>query len=242
MHDIGRTRLESEALEAGQEFGEFGEFGEIGEIGEYGEYGEYGEAGPGEYQEFLEYESPLTETQEVELASELLEVSSEDELEQFLGSLIGTVGRTVGQFARSDTGRALTGILRNAAKRALPVVGRGIGQWVSPGSGGAVGATLGRAAGQLLGLELEGLSPEDQEFEAAKQFVRFAGAAARQACLAPRSAPPQAAARAAATKAARVHAPGLVPRAAGPGPAAPAGAPQTGRWLRRGRRIVIYLS
>lgn len=235
MHDIGRTRLEAEAFEAGQEFGEFGEIGEIGE------YGEYGEAEQGEYGELSEYEGPLTEAQEVELASELLEISSEEELEQFLGGLIGTVGRAVGRFASSDTGRALGGILKSAARQALPVVGRAVGQWVSPGSGGDVGARLASQAGRIFGLELEGLSGEDREFEVAKQFVRFAGAAAKQACLAPPSAPPQQVARVAAAKAARVHAPGLLPRLAALGPKAPITTAQSGRWLRRGRRIVIYL-
>jgi hypothetical protein len=242
MHDIGRTQLETEAWEAGHEIGEFGEIGEIGEIGEFGEYGEHGEAGPGEYGEFSESESPLSEAQEVELASELLEISSEEELEQFLGNLIGTVGRAIGGFARSGTGRALGGILTNAAKQALPVVGRGIGQWVSPGRGGDVGATLGTAAGQLLGLELEGLSAEDREFEVAKQFVRFAGSAVKQAATAPPSASPQTAARIGAAKAASVHAPGLLPQLRGVGPTPPTTMQQSGRWLRRGRRIVIYLS
>lgn len=38
-----------------------------------------------------------------------------------------------------------------------------------------IGSNLASVAGSALGLELEGLSPEDREFEAAKQFVRFAG-------------------------------------------------------------------
>ena len=44
-------------------------------------------------------------------------------------------------------------------------------------------------AGSALGLELEGLSQEDREFEAAKQFVRFASDAVKNAAnrLPPRS-------------------------------------------------------
>jgi hypothetical protein len=34
---------------------------------------------------------------------------------------------------------------------------------------------LSSLARQVLGLELEGLSPEDREFKAIRQFVRFAG-------------------------------------------------------------------
>ena len=52
--------------------------------------------------------------------------------------------------------------------------------------------------------------PEDQEFEAAKGFVRFAGEAVKNAAGAPASTPPQAAAQAAAVQAARRYAPGLL--------------------------------
>ncbi len=219
MHDIGRTQFEQ------GEYGEYGELGELGEVGEFGEFNEFGEA-----------ESPLSETQELELASELLEVSSEQELEQFLGKLIGTVGAGLGRFARSDTGRALGGILKGAAKQALPVVGRAVGQWVSP-SGGAAGARIGRDVGQLLGLELEGLSTEDREFEVARQFVRFAGSAAKQAILAPPSVDPRTSATSAAATAARTYAPGLLSRL--PGRSGRLW-PRSGRWQRRGRSIVLY--
>jgi hypothetical protein len=225
MHDIGRTQLE---------FGGHGEFGELSEFGELGELGEFGET---EFGEFGETETPLSEMQEIELASELLEITSEEELEQFLGGLIGTVGNAIGRFARSDTGQALGGILKSAAKQALPVVGQAVGQWVSPDRGGEWGARAGRAAGDLLGLELEGLSQEDREFETARQFVRFATTAARQALLAPPTVPGQAAATAGAASAARIYAPGLLPRL--PGRSGKLW-PRSGRWMRRGRSIVLY--
>jgi hypothetical protein len=99
-------------------------------------------------------ESPLTEAQEIELASEFLEISTEQELEQFLGNLVKTVGSAVGRFASSDTGRALSGILKGAARQALPVVGRAAGQWIQPDGGGAIGANIASQAGRLFGLEL----------------------------------------------------------------------------------------
>ena len=68
---------------------------------------------------------------------------------------------------------------------------------------------LAQQAGSLLGLELEGLSPPDQEFETARQLVRFAGSAYRHAAWAPRNMSPSAAARSAAARAARRYAPGL---------------------------------
>jgi hypothetical protein len=193
MHNLDRTQLEfGQETEFGHEFGETEQF--LGSI--------LGALTGGEL------EVPLQESQELELASELLEVTNEQELEQFLGNVFSSVGDSVGQFVRSDTGRALGGILKGAARQALPVVGRAVGDWVRPG-GGAAGARLAQQAGSLLGLELEGLSPQDQEFEAARQFVRFASAATKHATAAPRNVAPQTAARAAAVAAAQHHAPGL---------------------------------
>lgn len=183
--------------------------------------------------------SPFDEMQEFELATELLEVASEGELEQFLGKLLSRATRAAGAFVRSPTGKALGGILKGAvkdvAKKALPVLGQGLGSYVAGGAGGKAGGALGAAAGQLLGLELEGLSQEDREFETARQLVRFAGAAARQAAVAPAGSPRESARRAVAA-AARAFAPGLLPRL----PGSALAWPHAGRWVRRGRTIVIY--
>lgn len=223
MHDIGRTQLEH---------------GQVGEFEGPGEF-EGSEFEVGEFESPAELESPLGEMQEIELASELLEVSSEQELEQFLGNVFGAVGRAAGNFIRSDTGRALGTILKDslqsAAKQALPVVGRAIGERV--GGYGDIGARAGAAAGTLLGLELEGLSGEDREFEIARQLVRFVSAAARRAVAAPAHLPPSAVARLAARSSARIYAPGLLPRLQGRSTRA---WPRGGRWIRRGRTIVLY--
>jgi hypothetical protein len=211
MHDIDRTQLESQG------------FGFLPE-------------GPGQEmasQEVGTLESPLNENQEVELASQFLEISNEQELEQFLGNVLKTVGR----FARSDTGQALGGILKDAARQALPIVGGAIGQRIAPGRGQAIGADLATQAGQLFGLELEGLSAEDREFEAARQFVRFAGAAVKQATTAPPTAPPATVASTAATAAARTYAPGLLARLQGRSSLM---WPRSGRWMRRGKTIVLF--
>ena len=61
-----------------------------------------------------------------------------------------------------------------------------------------------------MGLELEGLSPEDSEFAAAKQYVRFAGAAVKNAHDAGPTGDPAKQAREAAMEAARLHAPGFM--------------------------------
>jgi hypothetical protein len=88
-----------------------------------------------------------------------------------------------------------------------------------------------------MGLELEGLSPEDKEYEVARQFVRFASAAARNACLSRSANNPVGAARTAALMAARTHAPGLAPRLQGRSSLL---WPRSGRWMRRGKTIVLF--
>jgi hypothetical protein len=244
MHDIGRTQLEQAAEYGGSgggelEGGEFegGEFegGELGEWSEFGELGEFGEIGESPHPEL---ESPLGESQEMELAAELLEVGSEQELEQFLGDVFRAAGRALGKFVRSDTGKALGGILKDGvkdvARKALPVVGRAVGQRFGYGD---IGARAGSAAGTLLGLELEGLSAEDREFEVARQLVRFVASAARQAATAPVHLPPEGIARLAARRAAGLYAPGLIPRLRG---RSTHSWPRGGRWIRRGRTIVLY--
>jgi hypothetical protein len=189
MHDIDRTQLEWEQYEQP-------EYEQAGYELSYEQEGFYGEV-------------PLHETQELELSSELLEVTNEEELEEFLGNVFRAVGGTIGKFARSGTGQALTGILRNAARQALPTIGGAVGSWVAPGRGGQIGSQLAQQAGALLGLELEGLSPQDQEFEAARQFVRFAGSAYANAAAAPPGVPPSPAAQQAVAAAAQQFAPGI---------------------------------
>jgi uncharacterized protein (DUF697 family) len=250
-------------FETETEFGETGEFGEVGEFGEtefgeteFGEVGEYGHE-TGEFQESqeMEAESPLNEMQEVELATELLEITNEQELEQFLGGLI----KGVGGFMKSGAGRALGGILKSVAKKALPVVGGALGSFVAPGVGTAIGSKLGSMASNLFEVELEGVDREQAEFEVARRYVRFATAAARNASMAPTSLPPQVIANRAVAAAARRYAPGLVrggrgrrrPGYGGGYPASvegdygngggyePQGA-RSGRWVRRGRKVVLY--
>ena len=247
MHNIDRTNLESNYGEyAGEYANEY-----VGEYtGEYpGEYtgewaGEFAGEYPGEFgqetETYGEYsqEGPFSEAETMELASELLTIQNEVELEQFLGKLV----KKAGGFLRSGVGRHLTGALRGIARKALPVLGAAAGNFILPGVGGAIGGKLASAAGNMFGLELEGLSYEDQEFEIAKQVVRLGGAAATNAAQAPPNAPPAQAAQAALTTAAQQFAPGLLR----PG-TSPNGMQQrrirrhrnTGRWVRRGQEIVL---
>ncbi|NML63592.1 hypothetical protein HHL22_00055 [Hymenobacter sp. RP-2-7] len=194
----------------GQEFGQ--EFS--GEAFEFNpEYlGETsGEAQGESFETSGEMSGELNETLEMELAHELLEVSNEQELNQFLGSLVKKVGGAVSSIARSPIGKALGGALKTVAKKALPIAGGALGTFFGGPAGAAIGSKLGSMAGNLFELELEGLSPEDQEFETARAYVRFANSAVRRAAaLQRRGLPPQALVRQALGAAAMQHAPGLL--------------------------------
>lgn len=223
MHDLDRTQLETGQHEyEGEQF--------LGDI--------LGEA----------EEETHGESHELELASHLLEIQGEEELEQFLGDLVSRVTHAAGQFVNSPTGQALGDILKDTARKALPVVGGAVGDYVAPGRGGEWGRRVGAAASQLFEMELEGLSNEDKEFELARRYVQWAAdAATRAAQLARRAqAPPVAIARQAASQAAHQYAPGLLalidPIGAGVALSTSGnGNGRSGRWIRRGNRVVVYL-
>ncbi|MER2514711.1 MAG: hypothetical protein ABTQ25_20260 [Nitrosomonas ureae] len=231
MHDIDRTQLESNPELENYEHEQY----------EFGEYGEYGET------EWGGETGVFSEAQAVELAAELLEVSSEEELDRFLGSLLKKAGQVAGKFIKSPVGQQLGGLLKGAAKQALPMVGSAIGGYFGGSGGAKMGSQVASTAGRIFGLELEGLSHEDQEYEAAKSFVQFAGTAAKNAAMSPQGANPRAVAQSAVAAAARRLAPGLVrgtPAAAlaASGSVCPScgrGA-MSGRWMRRGNKIILF--
>ncbi len=240
MHDIDSVRLESDA-EMEQWESSPASFGEAeGESFEYESF----ELDEAESAPYAEAESVFGEADEMDLASELLEVSTEEELDQFLGNLIRRASRVVGRVIRSPAGQAIGGLLKGAARQALPGIGSALGGYL----GGAAGARFGRqsaaSVGRLFGLELEGLSGEDQEFEVARRFVRFSGDAVRRLAQTPAGRDVLGAARKAIVTAAQTHAPGLLQPSAPP--TRPAGAPrmvgaaQSGRWMRRGNKIVLF--
>lgn len=214
MHDIDRAMFEAEQE---QEYEEPGSFGETFEFESYDSEAE-------------------SEAFEMEMAAQLLEVTSDEELEQFLGNLVKAASSAARGFINSPTGRALGGVLKNAAKKALPQVGRIIGDAVVPGLGGQFGQSAGKWLGNRF--ELEGLSAEDQEFEVARALVRVTKDATRNAIAAGPSAPPRQTATKAAVKAAQRQMPGLVPVLTGAQTGSSV-SPRTGRWVRRGRRIVL---
>lgn len=223
-----------------------GEYSDM-EAGDY-EAGDYEADFESDQEWEYEGEGPFSEEQEIEMAAELLSLSQEGEMDQFLGKLIRRAGQAAGKFIRSPTGKALTDLLRKAAKKALPIAGRAVGTYFGGPAGGAIGSKLATAGGQIFGLELEGMSPEDQELQVAQRFIRLAGDAAAKAAQIPPRVPPQQAARTALAAAARQHAPGLL-RSGGPLPGPGFGAAygarvprarrRTGKWIRRGNKIVL---
>ena len=209
----------------------------------------------------------LSEADEMDLAAELLSTSDEQELDQFLGKLVGQAGQAAGQPVKGKVGSKLGNFLKGALKNVLPAVAGIAGTVVGGPAGGAIAGKLASAAGKAFGLELEGLSPEDQEFETARRFVRFAAEAARHAGrMNGAGDDPQRTAKKAVVAAAEKFAPGLLrpadeasdsevarPRGGArggqrpserqserPGEAQPADhVGQAGRWVRQGRQIVL---
>jgi len=233
-----------------------------------------------------ELENPFSEAEEMELAVELLEVTSEAELEQFLGNLFKKAWRGI-KTVGSNLIRPLGGVLKTVAKNALPFLATAAGTFLGGPAGGAIAGKLGSLVSQALETESVGMTAAERDLEKCRQFVRMAGKAARAAASAPPEANPVAiaqkvlanSAQQLAKKAAPVSRAGTGAKAgpvaspisppitptqampvdsarqkakAGPPVAAerpcPCGQPkncqcgktgQNGRWIRRGRSIVI---
>ncbi len=229
MHDIDRALFE------GQDEGTWGEV-----MDEESGYSFEGEQSPFQAEDSYENDEMWGETDgetdELALAAELLAVTDEGELDQFLGSLARRAVSAAKDFAGSSAGKAVGNILKSAARKALPQLGQAVGNYIVPGAGGQAGRRMGQWLGTKFesGLQLEGLSPEDRDLETARAFVRFATSTAQRAAAMPKSVPAPLAAQKAATAAARQHLPGLLKSPGKSGSPA-----ESGRWIRRGRNIVI---
>jgi uncharacterized protein (DUF697 family) len=238
--------MSGESYESGEMMGEYNQ--------EYGQQ-EYSQEGNFETHELS------NEALEMEFATELLGVSNEAELEQFLGKLIKRGFSAAKKFANSAAGQAIGKVLKAAAKKALPLAGKALGTALGGPVGGMIGGKLASAATNLFELELEGLSNEDKEFELSRAFVRFANDAVRQAARSPFiSRNPRLAVRTAVMNSARRFAPGLLRRRSSYG-ARPVNRYNTynnyqdnfgfdgggssqqgsGSWYRQGNQIIINL-
>ena len=116
----------------------------------------------------------------LELAAELLNVVNESELDNFVGRLVAEASRESGAHLSPDARRALIAELRSTAERTLPVLEVALGEHRAP-----TGPAARETAARLFGAELEGLSPEDRDFELAREFVRFSHARATAAATPP---------------------------------------------------------
>ena len=222
MHDLDRTLNEFD-MEYGFEAGAF----------------ESESDGQGEWQgEWLgESDGEMDEAEVASLAAELLEVQDEEELDQFFGKLLKRAAGAVKTFAQSSTGKALGGILKQAAGKALPMLGTAVGGYLGGPAGAKLGGQAAAFAKGQLGLEME--MDQEAQFEVASDLVRTAMQATQRAVRAANAGPPQVVARQAVLQAAQRVAPQLA-RVIASGPAGPGGrgAP-AGRWIRRGRTIVL---
>jgi uncharacterized protein (DUF697 family) len=242
MHDIDHTKSEydhelDELDELGNDEMEFSDEYNSGELDEMeSDAGEY-------YGEFDETGSPFSEVEEAELAQELLGLSSEAEMDQFIGKLFKKAWRGAqGLSKKLGVVGPLGGILKGLAKKLLPVAAGAAGTFFGGPAGAAIGSKIGSVVGNALEAEFEG-SPQDREFEAAKTFVQVAGSAAQQAANASPSTPPVEAAKNAVISASKESVKRLRRRRNGTsnyGGGYQGSGRRTGRWVRRGNRIILF--
>lgn len=140
--------------------------------------------------------TPSGRESDVELSdgAALLEAADIGQLQAFSAGLVADSHPDGGMVLRTAPGRLLSRTLGTLAGQLWP----------------AGSADVKRKAVALFGLELEGLSPEDKQFEYARHLARFMREAAHE--LQAGGAPPDAPRRvqAALALAARRHAPGLL--------------------------------
>jgi hypothetical protein len=132
------------------------------------------------------HEAALSPAQEAELASQLMEVSNEEELGRILGNVINTVGRAVQGVSgavNSPQGRALIDAVAPIAQAAL----------------------TGESEAPLVS-EVGELDHEHDHFEVARRVVQLTSAAARDVATAPPDVPPQLAGELSLFRAARFFA------------------------------------
>lgn len=165
-------------------------------------------------------------------AEALLAVTDDDELEQFLGSVLRSAAGAARRAMPGSLQASLTRYLKGAAASAIPSIGTSVGRFAGSQFGDArAGARAGRhIARSLFSREFESeFDVEgDQELEAARRVVDLAERLGHEA---------------AATAAARPSAAAIVKRAesAVVGPSRGSGMRRSGTWSKRGRTITIRL-
>jgi hypothetical protein len=195
------------------------------------EWDEFDEFDEFEGEEFGEMDSELDDDAEEELALELLEVDTEEELEEFLGSLLKRAAHAAGGFLKSSVGKKLVSSAKRLAKSALPTLGGAVGNYIGGSTGRRIGSGLGRFAASQFEVG-------DAELATAKRVVRATCSAAKHAARTQNQAHPAVVAKRAIQKAVAHHKPMAVARAAASSRIT-GSRKGSGRWYRRGRRIVI---
>ncbi len=135
--------------------------------------------------------SPFNKAEEMELALELLRVTSEAELERFLGELFKKAWRGIEPVGSKIIG-PLRVFLKTVAKKALPSVATAAGTSFGEPRDDAIAGNLGFLVSEALEAEVAGMTATDPDLEKCRQllekylrFVRFAGKAAIAAASAP---------------------------------------------------------
>lgn len=214
MHDLDRTTFEADSYDYEDEYDD--EFDN-----EYD--GEYND----EYDDEFGYEmndNLFTDEEETELALEFLEVSNEEEMDEWLGSIL----RKAGKYALRKG--------RKHLKRYGRKYGRKLWNYAKKRGKSYAKRTIRHLGGYIRRGKMKNLlvSPKNLEFEMAKQLVRLNGAGVQNAVKLSNRMPTQAAVTIGFKKAARKYGtPG------GLGGRKTAGRGRSGRWLRRGNRIVL---
>ena len=262
MHDMDRTTLEMDyADEMAYDDREFEYDDEFEFENEYDGY-EYDDEYDGyeyddeyvgyeyddEYDEYddefeYDYDLPFSEEDEMELAADLLSISNEMEYEEFIKKLWKKAKRGARKLWRRYK-NPIKGALKKLARKGLSWGGRALGTYFGGPAGGALGSKAGNWAAKAFGLELEGLSPEDQEFEVARRLVRLTGDTINNVGKMPPSVPKNVAVKKAMKKAAAKHAPGLLKRRrfASSRRIRRGSRPLNkfrGTWIRHGNRIIL---
>lgn len=145
--------------------------------------------------------------QQIELAINLMDIAHERQLDCFLDKVIRIASRNAGSPIDLSIQRAIRDALKVAACGALR---RAMRERMASPLGPRLARALASNAGLALGLELEGLSGEDREFEAVRQFIRFAGRTVEVAASLTPNHDPAGIAHQAASEAAQLYAPGLM--------------------------------
>jgi hypothetical protein len=183
--------------------------------------------------EFInEHDVDRTSKYELEFGADLLEISNERDLGNFFADVVAKVSGKGSRILRSPIGKTLVNTLKYAARPVLPIRSNATSGPTINALGVTSANDLKLKAARIFGIELEGLSPEDKEFEVAQQFIRFAIDTIKRATETEINVDPQRSIENALAQAARRHAPGLLAHGA-------QNLSANGRWVRQGSRIIV---